>query len=210
MYKEYKQEEHWDSHYRKKNNIVLNYDGWLDKYLDIFPQGAKIVDLGCGSGSDTDFLLKKGFSVYSVDFSAEALKVLKSLVPGAKALKVDLTEKLPFVDNEFDVVIADLSLHYFEWDLTKQIEREIKRILKNDGIIVARFNSDKDYGFGADNGKILEHGLRLVNGRIKRFFSKNDIDELFTNWEIICKRENTTERYLKAKTYWEFVAYNRK
>ena len=44
MYKEYKQEEHWDGHYRKKDNVVLNYDGWLDKYIDIFPQNAKIVD----------------------------------------------------------------------------------------------------------------------------------------------------------------------
>lgn len=210
MYKEYKQEEHWDGHYRKKDNVVLNYDGWLDKYIDIFPQNAKIVDLGCGSGSDTDFLLKKGFSVCSTDFSEEALKVLKSLVPQAKALKVDLTEKLPFEDNEFDVVVADLSLHYFEWVLTKQIETEIKRILKNEGIIIARFNSDKDYGFGADNGKILEPGLRLVHGRTKRFFSEKDIDDLFTNWKIICKCENITERYLKAKAYWEFAAYNRK
>ncbi len=210
MYKEYKQEEHWDNHYHKKDNVILNYDGWLDKYIDIFPESANIIDLGCGSGSDTNFLLKKGFSVYSVDFSTEALKIMKKLVPQARALKVDITDKLPFEDNEFDIVIADLSLHYFEWSITKQIVMEISRILKSGGIIISRFNSDKDYGFGANIGEILEPGLRLVNGRTKRFFSEKNIDELFKYWEIICKCENITERYLKTKAYWEFAAYNRK
>ncbi len=210
MYKEYKQEEHWDCHYRKKNNIVLNYDGWLDKYLGVFPKGAKIIDLGCGSGSDTDFLLKRGFSVLSTDFSTEALKVITELVPHVKTMKVDMTTKLPFEENEFDVLIADLSLHYFEWNLTKKIVTEIKRILKSNGLFISRFNSDKDYGFGADKGIILEPGLRIVDGRTKRFFSEKEIDELFDEWNIIRKCENVTERYLKLKAYWEFAAYNRK
>lgn len=210
MYKKFKQEEHWDAHYRKKKHAILNYDGWLEKYFSKFPANGKIIDLGCGSGSDTEALLKNGFSVCSVDFSEEALSIMKTLVPEAHTLKIDMTEKLPFGDNEFDVVVADLSLHYFEWELTKQIVSEIKRILKNDGMLVARFNSDKDYGFGAEKGEVIEPGLRLVEGRTKRFFSERNIDELFGEWEIILKSENITERYSKTKAYWEFAAYNRK
>lgn len=210
MYKEFKQEEHWDEHYRKKKHTVLNYDGWLEKYFVKFPTDGKIIDLGCGSGSDTDILLKQGYLVCSVDFSEEALNIMKELVPKARSLKVDMTEKLPFYDNEFDAVVADLSLHYFEWKLTKQIISEIIRILKEGGILVARFNSDKDYGFGAGSGKVIEPGLNLIDGRTKRFFSRKNIDELFEGWEVINLKENITGRYEKSKTYWEFAAYNRK
>lgn len=210
MYNEFKQKEHWDAHYRKKKYAILNYDGWLEKYIPEFPEGGKVIDLGCGSGSDTDVLLKKGFSVCSADFSEEASNVMKMLVPQADFLKLDMTENLPFYDDEFDVVVADLSLHYFRWELTKQIVLEIARVLKDGGILVSRFNSDKDYGFGANDGEMIEPGLRFVDGRTKRFFSEKNIDELFGGWEIIRKCENITERYSKTKAYWEFAAYNRK
>lgn len=210
MYKEFKQEEHWNTHYRKKKNAILNYDGWLEKYIPEFPVGGKIIDLGCGSGSDTDVLLRNGFSVCSADFSEEALNILCTLVPNANPLKLDMTDKFPFQDNEFDVVVADLSLHYFEWELTKQIVSEIIRVLKKNGLLVARVNSDKDYAFGANNGEVIEPGLRLIDGRTKRFFSEKNLDDLFDGWKVICKCENITQRYSKTKAYWEFVAYNMK
>lgn len=61
MYKEYRQEEHWNVHYKKRRYAVLTYDGWLDKYLPKLPTAGKILDLGCGSGIDTEMLLKNGF-----------------------------------------------------------------------------------------------------------------------------------------------------
>lgn len=97
---------------------------------------------------------------------------MKKCVSQALPLKMDMTEKFPFQDDTFDAVVADLSLHYFEWALTKQIVGEIERVLKKYGLILARFNSDKDHGYGTDNGKIIEPGLRLVDGRTKRFFRR--------------------------------------
>lgn len=211
MYKEYKQQQHWNDHYKKKQHAVLNYDGWLDSYMQRFPKDGRVLDLGCGSGSDTDVLLNQGFSVCSADFSEEALQIMKELIPSSVPMKMDMTEKFPFQDDAFDVVVADLSLHYFEWSLTRQIVEEIGRVLKASGMLLARFNSDKDYGFGAGNGEIIEPGLRLVNGRTKRFFSAKNINDLFgEGWEVFCKQENITDRYSKKKAYWEFAAYNRK
>lgn len=174
------------------------------------PTAGKILDLGCGSGIDTEMLLKNGFSICSADFSEEALHIMKKRVPQALPLKMDMTEKFPFQDDTFDAVVADLSLHYFEWALTKQIVGEIERVLKKYGLILARFNSDKDHGYGTDNGKIIEPGLRLVDGRTKRFFSKKNLDDLFKTWEVFHIQENITERYPRQKVYWEFAAYNKK
>lgn len=210
MYMDFKQKEHWNAHYRKKKYAILNYDGWLEKYLIQFPIGTNILDLGCGSGSDTEILLENGFKVCSADFSEEALSIMKTLVPEACCMKMDMTNPFPFDDNEFDIVVADLSLHYFEWNLTEKIVSEIKRVLKINGMLIARVNSDKDYSFGADNGEEIEPRFRLVNGRTKRFFGEEDIDKLFNMWEICCKTEKVTERYLKTKAYWEIAARNRK
>ena len=45
-------------------------------------------------------------------------------------MQLDLTEKLPFKDESISIIIADLSLHYFNDVTTKNITKEIKRVLK--------------------------------------------------------------------------------
>ena len=46
-----------------------------------------------------------------------------------------MLEKFPFLDNSKDLIIADLSLHYFSSEDTIHIMREIKRVLKPKGLL---------------------------------------------------------------------------
>ncbi len=47
-----------------------------------------------------------------------------------------MSKGLPFADNLTDIIISDLSLHYFTEQKTFEILEEIKRVLKPNRFIV--------------------------------------------------------------------------
>ena len=112
-------------------NAKAQYDAWLEEFNDIIDNATTdIIDLGCGvTGNNTFYLIEKGKSVVSCDFAEEALKVIAEH-EGTKTMLFTMLDKFPFEDNSTEVVIADLSLHYFKKTDTERIISEIKRVLK--------------------------------------------------------------------------------
>lgn len=68
-----------------------------------------------------------------------------------------MTKGLPFEDNLTDIIISDLSLHYFTEQKTFEILDEIKRVLKPNGLLFFRVNLINDVNYGAREGKKLNH-----------------------------------------------------
>ena len=56
---------------------------------------------------------------------------------------------------------------------------EIKRILKTDGILLARVASVNDFNFGAGVGKELEKNFYFEGDYTKRFFDLEDVNKFF-------------------------------
>ena len=195
-------EEYWNKNYKQllQTGKRPSYDNWLEKYLDLIKQTkSMILDLGCGMGNDTLYLTEKGFKVISCDYSKEALNSVKKLIPNASTKLVDISKKLPFKDNEFKIIIADLSLHYFDNETTIEIMEEIKRILKKGGYLFARVNSINDINHGAGQGKKLEENYYFVEGYNKRFFSLDDVNKYFSIIGKVEANEAEMIRYVKPK-----------
>ena len=68
--------EYWDDKFAKRSNNPLSPEKSLVENIALFKQGS-VLDLACGDGRNTLFLLEKGFRVTGVDFSAIALERLK-------------------------------------------------------------------------------------------------------------------------------------
>ena len=170
----------WNNWSKKRSSLPV-YDNWLDDYLDLLNQNkdSEILDLGCGIGADTLYLIEKGFDVLSCDFSIEALKSVEQNIPNSKTKYLDMLEKFPFNDNSYSIIIADLSLHYFDNETTIYIMKEIKRILKSNGILLARVASINDFNFGAGVGTELERNFYFEGDYTKRFFDEEDINNYF-------------------------------
>jgi SAM-dependent methyltransferase len=64
-------------------NITKHHPHWelLERAASLFGQPGRVLDLGCGAGRDTRFLLAHGWSVTAVDCEAEAVALLAQL-PG--------------------------------------------------------------------------------------------------------------------------------
>ena len=91
------------------------YDLWLDDYksdLDKF-KNTKFLDLGCWNGADTLYLVERGYKVISVDYSKEAVNNINSNIKGGEGKILDMNEKFFFDDNSFNIIIADICLHFF-------------------------------------------------------------------------------------------------
>lgn len=172
--------EMWDNWSKKRASVPV-YDNWLDDYIDIINEnkGIEILDLGCGIGADTLYLIEKGFNVLSCDFSNEALKSIRENIPNSKTEYLDMQKTFSFENESYSLIIADLSLHYFDNETTIHIMNEIKRILKPNGVLLARVASVNDFNYGAGIGKLLEKNFYFEGDYTKRFFDQNDVNKYF-------------------------------
>lgn len=107
------------------------------------------------------------------------------------------------------MVLAGLSLHYFNWETTIAIVRKIRRILGRGGILLARLNSTHDFHHGAAQGAMLERNYfkvpRTHGSQLKRFFTESDCRSLFEGWHIIHLQETRFNYYGNEKVAWELV-----
>lgn len=194
----------WDNWSKKRSSIPV-YDLWLDEYKDILEKNkdSKILDLGCGIGADTLYLIERGYNVLSCDFSKEALKNVEDNIPNSKTMYLNMLEKFPIDNDTYSLIIADLSLQYFNNKDSIHIMNEIKRILKTDGILLARVASVNDFNFGAGVGEELEKNFYFEGDYTKRFFDLEDVNRYFGIIGSVEAEETSMTRdedeYLKSK-----------
>ncbi|MDJ0660031.1 MAG: class I SAM-dependent methyltransferase [Crocosphaera sp.] len=93
----------------------------------------KILDLCCGSGQTTQFLVEKSSQVTGLDASSTAIDRAKKVVPEANYVTA-LAEKMPFSNQEFNVVHSSVALHEMETKQLEEILKEVYRVLKPGGI----------------------------------------------------------------------------
>ncbi len=94
------------------------------------------LDYGCGAGRSTRFLKRLGFDVVGVDVSQEMLEQARSKDRSGEYHHIP-SGHLPFEDSEFDLVFS--SFVFLEVSRIEEIEgilKEMKRVLRKDGIII--------------------------------------------------------------------------
>lgn len=107
---------------------------WIVSHYEIAP-GAKILELGCGTGSmwtKNLHLLDGGARLTLTDFSAGMLETAKANLSGRNITfaQVDI-QNIPYENASFDVVIANMMLYHVP-DLHKGLS-EVRRVLKPGG-----------------------------------------------------------------------------
>lgn len=107
--------------------------------LSDLPQGAKILDVGCGPGVYTQAFLDCGFEVWGIDPAPEMIKTAQDRFNKNPRthFRVGRVESLPFSDGLFKAVVAAGLFEYL--DSAKVGFREVNRILSKEGIFIATF-----------------------------------------------------------------------
>lgn len=103
-------------------------------------KGMRVLDVGCGTGTLIRWLVECGFEVSGTDMQEESIETLsKSLAVSriSATLRCSPDLVLPFSDGSFDAVFCTEVLeHVVDKDRTT-IMREIRRVLRTGGIIIA-------------------------------------------------------------------------
>lgn len=212
MNKNYWNDEYWKKNLEKNKDKKLDFldDLWINKYEDIIKNihVGKALDLGCGLGQYTKYLLDRGFDTLSADISIEALNKLKENIKNAKIIQLDMSNTLPFEDNSFDLVFANLSIHYFDEKTTQNLIKEIRRILKGGGYFIGSVNSSKGYEFIKDTAVEIEKNYYFSDKRNVRLWNIEQFNYFFKDFEKIALNEIRTLRWNKPKDMWEFIYIN--
>ncbi len=187
-------------------------DAWLDRWLPLIRQrasGRPILELGCGRGRDTRVLVGAGCDVIAIDHSDEALSIARTEVSKADFYCQDLRSPFPSGARDLGVVLASLSLHYFEWIETQRLVRRIETVLCHGGILICRVNATDDHHFGAVGHPEIEPDYFSVDGEAKRFFNEATLGLLFAEWTELNREHLIIDRYTAPKAVWEVVAERR-
>ncbi|MEH2310809.1 MAG: class I SAM-dependent methyltransferase [Nostoc sp.] len=93
----------------------------------------QVLDLCCGSGQTTQFLVKFSQNVTGLDASPKSLQRARQNIPEASYVEA-FAEKMPFADNLFDVVHTSVALHEMQPQQLRKIISEVYRVLKPGGV----------------------------------------------------------------------------
>lgn len=106
--------------------------------ISLFPplSGAKVLDVGCGSGWYAEYMADRGAALTCFDLNSRMVSLTQARLRGrAKVLQADLSLPLRFAGNaEYDLAVSPLVMHYLR-DWVPPL-RELHRVLKPQGTLV--------------------------------------------------------------------------
>jgi SAM-dependent methyltransferase len=109
---------------------------WRDELVARLPEGARVVELGCGNGTEETRVLAERFRLTGVDLSAEQLKRARRRVPGAEFLQADFTS-VTFDEASVEAVAAFYSLNHVPRELLPELFARIRGWLVPGGLFLA-------------------------------------------------------------------------
>lgn len=157
--------------YYKNTQNALAHKNVLE-FMDIQKNTGKAIDIGCGAGRDTIYLVKNGWYVIATD-----KEDTKQII--ASKLNDKELERLKFVQSDFEnikleknnLVIANYSLTFCNKNKFQEFWNKIVNSIEKDGYFVGNFFGKNDE-WNTEDSKLI-------------FLDKKEVEELFNNFEIL-------------------------
>lgn len=114
------------------------FDGFFQNQLAKLPKNAKVLDIGCGTGSQLASLKEQGFEVSGIEPSENMRKHAQSILPSGTVIDGSVIA-LPYEDNSFDFVYSIEVFRYLSDEDNLGGMKEIRRVLKPGGVFFGTF-----------------------------------------------------------------------
>lgn len=121
-----------------------------------------VLEIGCGTGKNTEWLLQKAEQITAVDLSEEMLLVAKEKIQSDKVefIKVDINNDWDFTEKTFDLVSFSLVLEHIE-NLDHVFKEVYKKLNDSGYVYIGELHSFKQYT-GSKARFETEEGLQVV------------------------------------------------
>jgi SAM-dependent methyltransferase len=165
-------------------------------------QGARVLDVGCGSGT-LNLLKSKNVYLVGIDLSEKALE--QALIAGYDEVVMCDGFDTPFPDNSFDFIVSLDVLGHIENEVKDNYLEKWTRLLKNDGVMLHGIEcGDIDYSrldekareYILIDGHVGMESYEKCEARFKKYFTEviaENLMGLCYNWYDIRKYELTED-----------------
>jgi SAM-dependent methyltransferase len=102
----------------------------------------RVLEVGCGSGSNLWMLAREGFDAFGVDLSRESLLLAERMLESygvCASLSVGDMTQLEFDDEFFQVVVDVFSSYCLDAEQAKLFISSVRRVLAPDGVFFSYF-----------------------------------------------------------------------
>ncbi len=144
----------------------------------LLEKGARVLDVGCGSGKLLAPMARAGFEVAGVDISRGPLLALAShtLVQGD-------ARNLPFKDDVFNgAVCYDVLQHLLAGERNAAV-REMRRVLSPGGLLFLQVFGQKDMRYG---GTLVEPDtFRRHTGIVYHYFTEEEVRSMLSGFTLL-------------------------
>ena len=171
-------QEYWNEKFLNRSDNPLSPEKSLVESIGHF-KGGTVLDIACGDGRNTLFLLEKGFFVTGIDFSSKALESLNFFAKGkgyfVNTMQIDLS-----IPNSLDNIGVFDNIVINHYRLNKKQLANIEKHLTSDGIIFIS-------GFGHKH---------KVTSKIKKedLIQPNDFEDMKKSFELVKYNEIQDDR----------------
>ena len=157
-------------------------------FLAELPEGARILDVGCGSGRDTLAFKNKGYQVDAIDYSEELVKKATRLT----GIPIKLKSFYEVDDYEaYDGIWACASLLHCERSRLAEVLEKMVQALKPNGVIYMSFkygDSDRDQ----DGRQFTDLDENQAEALLEQFDNVQHIQQ----WVTLDQRPDRQEKWL--------------
>jgi ubiquinone/menaquinone biosynthesis C-methylase UbiE len=104
----------WSRRYDDDRNATRDLDAQVVRDAPLGVAGARVLELGCGTGKNSAWLAALAAELVALDFSGGMLAVARRRVasPKARFVEHDITRPWPVDDGAVDVVVGNLVLEH--------------------------------------------------------------------------------------------------
>jgi SAM-dependent methyltransferase len=132
--------------YNRSRQADLDGVAILAPLLGLLPEGAQVLDLGCGAGVPITRALAERFVLTGIDVSAQQIALARKQVPRARFVQSDMTH-CDFSAETFDAVVCFFALFHVPRDEQPELLHNIYDWLKPGGYFLATLSQHDEPGY---------------------------------------------------------------
>lgn len=168
----------------------------IDEFISFLKPDSLVLDVGCGAGIKSQYLLNKKLRVVGIDFSEKIIDIARREVPSGTFHVVDVKD-LSDLKESFDGILAQAVLLHIPKKEVSSVINELKSKLKDDGYLYIAVKEKRKNG--KEEEVLVESNYGYKYERFFSYFTLPEIKKYIADAQMKICYENVV---LSGKTNW--------